>query len=61
VLNGYYLEVARLIDQNFIEDSDPHEITIASATSSKGSSNTNEDLKDKGLIKIEGPKNLKEG
>jgi hypothetical protein len=42
-------------------DFDKHEITIASATSSKGSGGSTEDLKDKGLIKIEGPKALKDG
>jgi len=53
ILNNYYLEVALLFEQNFIEDFDPHEISISSATSSKGSSTAaSEDLKDKGLIKI---------
>ena len=42
-------------------DFDRHEITIASATSSKGSGGVTQDLKDNGLIKIEGPKALKDG
>ena len=42
-------------------DFDQHELSIKSATSGKGPGSGGEDLKDKGLIKIQGPKNLKDG
>ena len=42
-------------------DFDKHELSIKSATSGKSPGIGGEDLKDKGLIKIEGPKQLKDG
>lgn len=60
LLNNLYLEVAAMNTLPTIEDEEinPYEVTIKSA---KGLSNISEYLKDKGLIKIGGPKVMNEG
>lgn len=52
VLNNFYLDVMEIGVDHMSGEYDRHEITIASATSSKGSGGSTEDLKDQGLIKI---------